>query len=182
MAVRPIPKQSILDCLPTAVEIGDLRIVNKDLNFIQAMTKRADDLTSQALSATDYTQLVKITDNYTKLADRASSKVQTLKNFSNESNPITEVNSSAELIEKVQLLSQALVNKTQELGTQFNSNATSQYEVYNNSVAELLNRVDSINSPNQVISIFKDIESFLKDIEENSRYLISNDNASELVN
>ena len=182
MAVRPIPKQSILDCLPTAVEIGDLRIVNKDLNFIQAMTKRADDLTSQALSATDYTQLVKITDNYTKLADRASVKAQTLKDFSNETNPLTEVNSAAELFEKVQLLSEALANKTQELGTQFNSNATTQYEVYNNSIAELSSRVDSINSPNQVISIFKDIESILKDIEENSRYLISNDNASELVN
>ena len=182
MAVRPIPKQSILDCLPTAAEIGELRIVNKDLNFIQAMIKRADDLTSQALSATDYTQLVKITDNYTKLADRASVKAQTLKDFSNESNAITEVNSAAELLEKVQLLSQALGNKTQELGAQFNSNATTQYEAYNNSVAELLNRVDSINSPNQVISIFKDLESLLKDIEENSRYLISNDNASEFVN
>jgi len=182
MAVRPIPKQSILDCLPTAAEIGELRIVNKDLNFIQAMIKRADDLTSQALSATDYTQLVKITDNFTKLADRASDKAQTLKDFSNESNAITEVNSSAELLEKVQFLSQTLENKTQELGTQFSSNATTQYEAYNNSVAELLNRVDSINSPNQVISIFKDLESLLKDIEENSRYLISNDNASEFVN
>jgi len=182
MAVRPIPKQSILDCLPTAAEIGELRIVNKDLNFIQAMIKRADDLTSQALSATDYTQLVKITDNYTKLADRASDKAQTLKDFSNESNAITEVNSSTELLEKVQLLSQALENKTQELETQFNSNATTQYEAYNNSVAELLNRVDSINSPNQVISIFKELESLLKDIGENSRYLISNDNASEFVN
>ena len=182
MAVRPIPKQSILDCLPTAAEIGDLRIVNKDLNFIQAMTKRADDLTSQALSATDYTQLVKITDNYTKLADRASVKAKTLKELSNESNPLTEVNSAAELLEKVQLLSQVLENKTQELGAQFNSNATTQYEAYNNSVAELLNRVDSINSPNQFTSIFKDIEPLLKDIEENSRYLVSNDNASELVN
>ena len=182
MAVRPIPQQSILDCLPTAAEIGELRIVNKDLNFIQAMIKRADDLTSQALSATDYTQLVKITDNYTKLADRASAKAQTLKDFSNESNAITEVNSAAELLEKVQLLSQALENKTQELGAQFNSNATTQYETYNNSVAELSNRVDSINSPNQFASIFKDIEPLLKDIEENSRYLVSNDNASEFVN
>jgi glycine betaine/proline transport system permease protein len=182
VAVRPIPKQSILDCLPTAAEIGDLRIVNKDLNFIQAMTKRADDLTSQALSATDYTQLVKITDNYTKLADRASVKAKTLKELSNESNPLTEVNSAAELLEKVQLLSQVLENKTQELGAQFNSNATTQYEAYNNSVAELSNRVDSINSPNQFTSIFKDIEPLLKDIEENSRYLVSNDNASELVN
>ena len=182
MAVRPIPQQSILDCLPTAAEIGELRIVNKDLNFIQAMIKRADDLTSQALSATDYTQLVKITDNYTKLADRASVKAQTLKDFSNESNAITEVNSAAELLEKVQLLSQALENKTQELGAQFNSNATTQYEAYNNSLAELSNRVDSINSPNQFTAIFKDIEPLLKDIEENSRYLVSNDNASELVN
>ena len=182
MAVRPIPKQSILDCLPTAVEIGDLRIANKDLNFIQAMTKRADDLTSQALSATDYTQLVKITDNYTKLADRASVKAQTLKELSNESNPLTEVNSAAELLEKVQLLSQVLENKTQELGAQFNSNATTQYEAYNNSIAELSNRVDSINLPNQFTSIFKDIKPLLKDIEENSRYLVSNDNASELVN
>jgi len=182
VAIRPIPKQSILDCLPTAAEIGELRIVNKDLNFIQAMIKRADDLTSQAKSTTDYSQLVKITDNYTKLADRASAKAQTLKDFSNESNAITEVNSAAELLEKVQLLSQALGNKTQELGTQFSSNATTQYEAYSNSVAELLNRVDSINSPNQVISIFNDLEPLLKDIEENSRYLVSNDNAGELVN
>jgi len=182
MAVRPIPQQSILDCLPTAAEIGELRIVNKDLNFIQAMIKRADDLTSQALSTTDYSQLVKITDNYTKLADRASVKAQTLKDFSNESNAITEVNSTAELLEKVQLLSQALENKTQELGAQFNSNATTQYEAYNNSLAELSNRVDSINSPNQFTAIFKDIEPLLEDIEENSRYLVSNDNAGELVN
>ena len=146
------------------------------------MTKRADDLTSQALSATDYTQLVKITDNYTKLADRASVKAKTLKELSNESNPLTEVNSAAELLEKVQLLSQVLENKTQELGAQFNSNATTQYEAYNNSIAELSNRVDSINLPNQFTSIFKDIKPLLKDIEENSRYLVSNDNASELVN
>ena len=154
MGIRAIPKQSILDCLPTAAEIGELRIVNKELNFIQAMTKRADDLTSQALSATDYFQLVKITDNYTKLADRASSNTQILKELSNESNPLTEVNGSAEMLEKVQLLSQALENKTQELGAQFSSNSTTQYEAYNNSIAELSSRVDSINSPNQVISIF----------------------------
>ena len=81
MAVRPIPKQSILDCLPTAAEIGELRIVNKDLNFIQAMIKRATDLTSQAQSATDYSQLVKITDNFSKLSGRASDKSKILKDF-----------------------------------------------------------------------------------------------------
>ncbi len=182
MAIRSTPQQSILDCLPTAVEISNIKIANRELNFIQNMTKRADDLTSQALSATDYSQLVKITDSYTKLADRASANAQTLKELSNESNPLAEVNGSAEMLEKVQLLSQALENKTQELGAQFNSNSTTQYEAYNSSVAEFSNRIDSIGSPNQVISIFKDLESFLKDIGENSRYLNSNDNASELVN
>ena len=58
-AVRPLPQQSIIECIPPASEIADLRILNKDLNFIQAMTKRADDLNSQALSATDYSQLLK---------------------------------------------------------------------------------------------------------------------------
>ena len=182
MAVRPIPKQSILDCLPTAAEIGELRIVNKDLNFIQAMIKRATDLTSQAQSATDYSQLVKITDNFSKLSGRASDKSKILKDFSNESSPLTEVNTSAELLEKVQLLSQALESKTQELGDQFNSYATTQYESYNNSLSEFSNRVDSINSPSEVISIFKDLEFLLKEIEESSRYLVSNENSSELVN
>jgi glycine betaine/proline transport system permease protein len=168
--------------MPTAVEIGDLRIVNKDLNFIQAMTKRADDLTLQAQSAADYTQLVKITDNYTKLADRASVKAQTLKELANEDNPLTEVNSSAELIDKVQLLAKTLTDKTQELASLYSSNENSLFETYGNSISELSQKVDSINSPNQVISIFKDLEFLLKDIGENSRYINSNDNASELVN
>ena len=182
MAIRPIPQQSILDCMPTAVEIGDLRIVNKDLNFIQAMTKRADDLTLQAQSATDYSELVKITDNYTKLADRASVKAQTLKELANEDNPLTEVNSSAELIDKVQLLAKTLTDKTQELASLYSSNENSLFETYGNSISEFSQKVDSINSPNQVISIFKDLEFLLKDIRENSRYINSNDNASELVN
>ena len=141
------------------------------------MIKRATDLTSQAQSATDYAQLVKITDNYTKLADRASDKAKTLKDFSNESSPLTDVNTSAELLEKVQLLSQALENKSQELGDQFSTYASTQYESYNNSVIEFSNRVDSINSPNEIISIFKDLEFLLKDIEESSRYLVAQENS-----
>ena len=35
-AVRPLPQQSIIECIPPASEIADLRILNKDLNFIQA--------------------------------------------------------------------------------------------------------------------------------------------------
>ena len=66
-AVRPLPQQSIIECIPPASEIADLRILNKDLNFIQAMTKRADDLMLKLKAATDYSELVKITDSFLSL-------------------------------------------------------------------------------------------------------------------
>ena len=180
-AVRPIPQQSIIECIPPASEIADLRILNKDLNFIQAMTKRADDLTSQTLSATDYSQLVKITDSFTKLAERAEEKNKTLKELSNNSNPMTEVNSSAELLEKVQLLAQTLEDKTQELSSLYSSNENSLFETYGNSISELSQKVDSISSPNDVISVFPDLETLLKAIDENARYINNSTKASDLV-
>ena len=170
-AVRPIPQQSIIECIPPASEIADLRILGKDLNFIQAMSKRADDLTTQALSATDYTQLVKITDSFTKLTERAEAKTKTLKELANDSNPLTEVNNSAELLEKVQLLAQALETKTQELSSQYKSNENFLIDTYGGSLNELINRVDSISSADGVISVFPELESLFKTIDENIRYL-----------
>ena len=181
MAIRPIPQQSIIECIPPASEIADLRILNKDLNFIQAMVKRADDLTSQTLSATDYTQLVTITDNFTKLAERAEVKTKTLKELANDANPLTEVNSSAELLEKVQLLATTLEDKTQELSSLYNSNENSLFETYGNSISELSQKVDSISSPNEVISVFPDLETLLKAIDENARYINNSTKASDLV-
>ena len=181
MAIRPIPQQSIIECIPPASEIADLRILNKDLNFIQAMVKRADDLTSQTLSATDYTQLVTITDNFTKLAERAEVKTKTLMELANDANPLTEVNSSAELLEKVQLLAKTLEDKTQELSSLYNSNENSLFETYGNSISELSQKVDSISSPNDVISVFPDLETLLKAIDENARYINNSTKASDLV-
>ena len=91
--------------LPTAVDIADLRIINKDLNFIQANIKRADDLSIEAMNATDYSQLVSITEKFSKLASRANDRAETLKEFTKDSNPLTEVNNSSELLEKVEILS-----------------------------------------------------------------------------
>ena len=181
MAIRPIPQQSIIECIPPASEIADLRILNKDLNFIQAMVKRADDLTSQTLSATDYTQLVTITDNFTKLAERAEVKTKTLKELANDANPLTEVNSSAELLEKVQLLAKTLEDKTQELSSLYSSNENSLFETYGNSISELSQKVDSISSPNEVISLFPNLETLLKAIDENARYINNSTKASDLV-
>ena len=180
-AVRPIPQQSILECIPPASEIADLRILGKDLNFIQAMTKRADDLTSQTLSATDYSQLVKISDSFTKLTDRAEAKTKTLKELANDSNPLTEVNSSAELLEKVQLLAQTLETKTQELSGLYKSNESSLIDSYGSSINELNSRIDAIGEPDGVISVFPELESLLKTIDENIRYFNNNPKSQELA-
>ena len=137
MAIRSVPQQSILDCLPTAVEIADLRVANKDLNFIQANIKRADDLATQALNATDYSQIVSITDKFTSLTKRAVDRGETLKEFSKDSNPLTQINDSSQYFEKVQLLSNNLELKTDQLTEQFNSIVTSKYESYNSSLSEL---------------------------------------------
>jgi len=179
-AVRPIPQQSIIECIPPASEIADLRILNKDLNFIQAMTKRADDLTSQALSATDYTQLVKITDSFTKLAERAEEKNKTLKELSNNSNPMTEVNSSAELLEKVQILAQSLETKTQELSNSYISNENSLFESYGSSISEMSKRVDSMGSADEVISAFPELEKLIETIGDNARFINNNPKSEEL--
>ena len=180
-AVRPLPQQSIIECIPPASEIADLRILNKDLNFIQAMTKRADDLNAQAQSATDYSQLVTITDSFGKLTDRAEVKTKTLKELTNESNPLTEVNSSAELLEKVQILSKTLESKTQELSGLYSSNESALIDSYGSSVAELSNQIDLASSPDDVIALFPQIESLFKEIELNTRYISNSAESGKLT-
>ena len=181
MAIRSVPQQSILDCLPTAVEIADLRVANKDLNFIQANIKRADDLATQALNATDYSQIVSITDKFTSLTKRAVDRGETLKEFSKDSNPLTQINDSSQYFEKVQLLSNNLELKTNELAEQFNSMVTSKYESYNSSLSELSQSVNSISSSSEVVAQYKNLELFLKDIAENARYLNSDVKASQFI-
>ena len=181
MAIRSTPQQSILDCLPSAVDIADLRIINKDLNFIQANIKRADDLSIEALNATDYSQLVSITEKFSKLASRASDRSETLKEFTKDSNPLTEVNNSSELLEKVQVLSKTLDQKTSELGSQFYEISTSKYNTFNNSLDSIKQSIDSISSHGDVIALFPKLESLLTEIAENANYLNTHENAEELL-
>ena len=180
-AVRPVPQQSIIECIPPASDIADLRILNKDLNFIQAMTKRADDLAVQAQSATDYSELVKITDSFSKLAERAEVKTKTLKELSNESNPLTEVNSSAELLEKVQILAQSLEDKTQELSDLYKSNEKALLDSYGESIANYSNQINSALTPDEIITLFPQIESLLKEIEGNTRFVSNNSESATLT-
>ena len=181
MAIRSAPQQSILDCLPTAVDIADLRIINKDLNFIQANIKRADDLSIEAMNATDYSQLVSITEKFSKLASRANDRAETLKEFTKDSNPLTEVNNSSELLEKVEILSKTLNQKTSSLGSQFNEISTSKYNTFNNSLDSIKQSIDSISSHDDVIALFPKLESLLTEIAENANYLNTHENAQELL-
>ena len=182
MSIRATPQQSILECLPTAVEVADLRVINKDLNFIQANIKRANDLASQALSSNDYAQLVSITDKFSSLAKRAEDRSETLKEFADNSNPLTQVNDSSQFIEKVQVLASNLEQRTNELSDQFSSLASSKFENYNNSLNEMSQSVESISSYSEFTGIYKNFELLLKDIAENARYLNSDKNASNFVN
>ena len=182
MSIRATPQQSIMECLPTAVEIADLRVVNKDLNFIQANIKRANDLASQALSSNDYAQLVSITDKFSSLAKRAQDRSETLKEFADDSNPLTQVNDSSQFLEKVQVLASNLEQRTNELSDQFSSLASSKFENYNNSLNEMSQSVESISSYSEFTGIYKNFELLLKDIAENARYLNSDNNASNFLN
>ena len=181
MSIRSVPQQSILDCLPSAVDTADLRIINKDLNFIQANIKRADDLSIEALNATDYSQLVSITEKFSKLASRASDRSETLKEFTKDSNPLTEVNNSSELLEKVEILSKMLDQKTSELGPQFYEISSSKHDLFNSSVDSIRQSVDSISSHNEVITLFPKLESLLTEIAENAHYLNSHDNSENFL-
>jgi len=181
VSIRSVPQQSILECLPSAVDTADLRIINKDLNFIQANIKRADDLSIEALNATDYSQLVSITEKFSKLASRASDRSETLKEFTKDSNPLTEVNNSSELLEKVQLLSKMLDQKTSELGPQFYEISSSKHDLFNSSVDGMRQSVDSISSHNEVITLFPKLESLLTEIAENAHYLNSHDNSENFL-
>ena len=182
MAIRSVPQQSILDCLPTAVEIADLRVANKDLNFIQANIKRADDLATETLTATDYSQLVTITEKFASLTKRSVDRGESLKEFTKDSNPLTQINDSSQFFEKVQLLSYNLEQKTTELSGQFNSIVELKYQNFNNSLDELIQSVNSISSHTEVVALYKNLESFLKDATQNANYLNSNNNANQFLN
>ena len=181
MAIRSVPQQSILDCLPKAVEIADLRVANKDLNFIQANIKRADDLATETLSATDYSQLVTITEKFASLTKRSVDRGESLKEFSKDSNPLTQVNDSSQFFEKVQLLSNNLEQKTTELSGQFNSVVDLKFQNFNNSLNDLSQSVNSISSHTEVVTLYKNLESFLKDATENAGYLKSDTSANQFL-
>jgi glycine betaine/proline transport system permease protein len=181
MATRAIPKMDVLECLPSATEIAQRRVVGKDLDFIQNMIERADALTIQAQNATDYIQLSKIIDNFQKLASRAEERSFTLKEFSKDSNPLTEINSSGQLQEKVRLLSEAIEPQITNLKLQFEANLNSQFEKYNAEIDNLSSSINSASSSGDVVALYEPIKNTINEIFENARVLNADASADTLI-
>ncbi|MFP6775448.1 MAG: hypothetical protein VCA13_01605, partial [PS1 clade bacterium] len=181
MATRAIPKMDVLECLPSATEIAQRRVVGKDLDFIQNMIERADALTIQAQNATDYIQLSKIIDNFQKLASRAEERSFTLKEFSKDSNPLIEINNSGQLQEKVRLLSEAIEPQITNLKLQFEANVNSQFEKYNAEIDNLSSSINSASSSGDVVALYEPIKNTINEIFENARVLNADANADTLI-
>ena len=112
---------------------------------------------------------------------RAEVKTKTLKELSNESNPLTEVNSSSELLEKVQILAQSLEDKTQELSELYKSNEKALLDSYGESIANYSNQINSASTPDEIIALFPQIESLFKEIEGNTRFVSNNSESTTLT-
>ena len=79
---------------------------------------------------------------------------------------LTEVNSSAELLEKVQILSKLLSQKHKSFLVLYNSNESSLLDSYESSIAELNNQVDLTSSPDGIVALFPQIESLFKRLKK----------------
>jgi len=180
MAIRSIPKQDVLDCFPGAAEIGNLRVANRDLDFVQRMIDRADDLALQAQNATEYSQIVKVADNFMVLAERAEIKSGTLHEFSKQNLP-SEVVHSDQLLVSVENLRQAIEVQVNNLTPQFQDSVSSHYEQYSSTISSLHNQIDGISTHSDVTAIFGSLKDLLSSIGKNVEMLNSDERANTLL-
>jgi len=68
------------------------------------------------------------------------------------------------LLDKVQILSETLNQKTNELGSQFYEISSSKYDSFNNSLNSLSQSVNSISSHEEVTALFPKLESLLTEV------------------
>ncbi|MGE4570651.1 MAG: hypothetical protein AAEF72_04900, partial [Gammaproteobacteria bacterium] len=181
MAIRPIPKTDVLECLPRASEIANLRIVNKDLDFIQRMITRSDDLTMQVAEATEYSQLVQVAERARILVERAGEKAGTLKEFTGDSNPLAKVSNSEELLASVETLSSALTSKMEVLSANYETTSTTAFEHFSSTVDSLQQTLNSSQSYPELLNSFGAIKPLLDDIADQMPLIKAQEGAADLV-
>jgi len=181
MAIRSIPKQDILECLPDAANIAGLRIDNKDLDFIQRMIHRSDELTMQVADATEYSQLVQVAERARVLVERAGEKAGTLKEFTGDSNPLAQINNSEELFASVETLSSALTSKMEVLSANYEATSTTAFEHYSGAVDSLQQTLNSSQSYSELLNSFGAIKALLDDMVDQMPLIKAQEGAADLV-
>ena len=181
MAIRSIPKQDILECLPNAANIANLRIDNKDLDFIQRMIQRSDELTMQVADATEYSQLVQVAERARVLVERAGEKAGVLKEFTGDSNPLAQINNSEELFASVETLSSALTNKMEVLSANYETTSTIAFEHFSSAVDGLQQSLNSSQSYSELLNSFGAIKPLLDDMVVQMPLIKAQEGAADLV-
>jgi glycine betaine/proline transport system permease protein len=181
MAIRPVPKIDVLECLPRASEIANLRIVNKDLDFIQRMIQRSDELTMQVADATEYSQLVQVAERARVLVERAGEKAGTLKEFTGDSNPLAKVSNSEELLASVETLSNALTSKMEVLSANYEATSTTAFEHFSSTVDSLQQTLNSSQSYPELLNSFGAIKTLLDDMADQMPLIKAQEGAADLV-
>jgi len=145
MAIRQIPKIDIHECVPGAIEKGSLRIDNKALDFIQRQLAEADRLETQISSATSYTEVVEISERVALMVHFAEQKTGTFSDFvKSDSNPLTDVNHSAQVHSRIMELSQALNEKIESFSPEFSETAANTLAQYSQQINDLQSQVDGL--------------------------------------
>ena len=189
MATRAIPKIDAYECITDqtvtsksdgAIDVANLRIDNKDLDFIQRQLNRTDDLTAQTVEASNYNDLVGISNNMDVLLKGVSGRAETIKDFTDGRNPMTEINNSEELLAKIENLSNVLTSKVAEFSSDYQVTSDAAFADLSNQVEKLQQAVNSSDSYPDLLNAFGDIHAILKNlIEGGDLRLIKDQTGSE---
>jgi len=186
MAIRQVPKLDIHECVPSAVDIGSLRIDNKALDFMQRQLAEADRLESQIHNATEYSEIVSISERVAKMADFAEKKTDILADFvKSDSNPLTEIVSSEQLLGRVQELSVALSDKISSFSSEFSETAANILVHYSQQIDGLQSQVNGLgvdaSSYQTLIDVSDQVKVTLEALGEHAAFIKSLPGSEELL-
>ena len=183
MATRAIPKIDALECITKdggAYDIATLRIENKELDLIQRQLTRADELTAQTSSATDYNTLVDINNNLALLVDGAAKRAETIQKFSDNGTPMAEINNSEQLLANIDNLSRLLSDRINELSGDYQTTSNAIFTELSTRVDQLQQAVNSGQTYSELLHSFSEIQNLLKPLEDgNTLGLIKDQAGSE---
>jgi len=171
MAIRQIPKLDIHECVPDAIDVGSLRIDNKALDFIQRQLSEADRLEAQISNATQYSELVTISERVGSMVHFAEKKADTLSSFvKSDSNPLTEVNNSEQIHARIQELTTALSEKISSFSSEFSETAANTLAQYSQKINNLQSQIDGLgvdaSSYQGLVSISDQVKVTLESLGE----------------